>query len=207
MKKKYIIIIIILLVLLTPLLFLKKINIEEERNFEFNVDKSYLEVVKNILNKKSLEEVLEKNNAVLIEKKWEYLNIEPLFLLRPRMWEVDGKMHFKIKKADKNLGPIELEFQQTINYNKDNLKIDVFLEKEKDFLKKYENHINIIPNYEKTRIKIKNLIKIEMFIFSFLKPYIHKKLNKFIEEDIIKIKENIKKQVEKQNSLISIPIK
>lgn len=207
MKKKYIFIILTVLLIIFPILFLKQIDLQEEREENFSVRKSYLEVIKNILNKKSLEEILEKNNAVLIEKKWEYLNVDTQFILRPRTWEVNGKMHFKIKKIDKDLGSIELKFQQTIEYNRNRLDIKVVLEEEKKYLKNYENIIEITPNGNETKIKVKNLIKINILMLSFLKNYLNQKLNNFIEEDIKKIKNNIKKQVEKQNSLISIPIK
>lgn len=207
MKKKYIFIILTVLLIIFPILFLKQIDLQEEREENFSVRKSYLEVIKNILNKKSLEEILEKNNAVLIEKKWEHLNVDTQFILRPRTWEVNGKMHFKIKKIDKDLGSIELKFQQTIEYNRNRLDIKVVLEEEKKYLKNYENIIEITPNGNETKIKVKNLIKINILMLSFLKNYLNQKLNNFIEEDIKKIKNNIKKQVEKQNSLISIPIK
>lgn len=197
--------IFIFLILTICCLFVKE-EVAKEKQISFKINKPYFQSLRSLASKESLENILEKNNAKLVKKEWEHLDLQTDFILRPRTWTVDGKLNFQIRKKDSNLGEIILNLSQKIDYSKDNLIIKVTLNDTEKEVKEYQNKIIIKPQNEITLVEISNKIKIKKTIPFFMKNYMHEKVEEFAEKDLETISENIKEQINKKKSLISIPI-
>jgi hypothetical protein len=101
-----------------------KKTIETEKSLSFLVDKEFSLIRKSLVQGKFEEEILKINNATVLEKKWNDLN---LHLERPlrkdRYWDLKGNMVAKIKINNDNTGKEEIEMNHNIEVGSSNVKI------------------------------------------------------------------------------------
>jgi hypothetical protein len=173
----------------------KNISSYSNKEESFVSDKPFLVVIKNLATKKSFEEIIEQNDAVLEEKTWDYLDISiPKRVLKIREYELNGKMNFSILKKDLDLGELRLFFEQLIHLDKKSLNIKIDLLKEHKNVIIYNKTVEIVPLDEKSsKIFIKSEIKINKFIPFFYENYMNEKVEKNNEKDILELKNNLKK--------------
>ena len=173
----------------------KNISSFSSKEESFVSDKPFLVVIKNLATKKSFEEIIEQNDAVLEEKTWDYLDISiPKRVLKIREYELNGKMNFSILKKDLDLGELRLFFEQLIHLDKKSLNIKIDLLKEHKNVIIYNKTVEIVPLDEKSsKIFIKSEIKIKKFIPFFYENYMNKKVEKNNKKDILELKNNLKK--------------
>jgi hypothetical protein len=161
----------------------------------FVVDKPYLSVVKNLSKKDSLEGIVRENDATLIEKSWENFNIDvPRRVLRVKDYKISGILYFKIEKNDSFLGKMVIPFVQTVNFDRNTLKIDIKLREIQKNLIFYEKNIKITPisDENKTFVEIKSELTVKNKIPFFFKDFMDKKVTENNKNDIKKLESNLK---------------
>lgn len=173
-----------------------KVNISNSHIEEsIIIEKPFLVVLKNLAKKSSFEKIIEQNDANLIEKKWDYLNVEvPRRILRIKDYQLNGVMNFSIEKYDKDLGKLELKFIQNIHLDENLLIIKINLYEQHKNIILYEKNIKVQPIDQKTsKISIKSEIKIKKYIPFFIKNNMNEKVQKNNEKDILNLINNLKK--------------
>jgi hypothetical protein len=195
MKKMLFCFLLICFLIISFFLTFKNISSFSSKEESFVSDKPFLVVIKNLATKKSFEEIIEQNDAVLEEKTWDYLDISiPKRVLKIREYELNGKMNFSILKKDLDLGELRLFFEQLIHLDKKSLNIKIDLLKEHKNVIIYNKTVEIVPLDEKSsKIFIKSEIKIKKFIPFFYENYMNKKVEKNNKKDILELKNNLKK--------------
>jgi hypothetical protein len=175
----------------------------ESSSFEqisFTIDRPYLEVVQNLAKKDSLEKIVEQNDATLVEKSWKNFNIEvPQRVLRIKEYTINGVLDFVIEKHDKFLGNLNIPFTQSINFDKNMLKIDTKLQKNHEKVTFYEKNVEITPflSENKTFVEIKSKLSIKNKIPFFAKEIMDKKVNENNKNDVKKLENNLKNMLNK----------
>lgn len=175
----------------------------ESSSFEqisFVIERPYLEVVQNLAKKDSLEKIVEQNDAILVEKLWKNFNIEvPQRVLRIREYKINGVLDFVVEKHDKFLGNLNIPFTQTVNFDKNMLKIDIKLQKNHEKVTFYEKSIEITPflSENKTFVEIKSKLSIKNKIPFFVKEIMDKKVDENNKKDVKKLEDNLKNMLNK----------
>jgi hypothetical protein len=169
----------------------------------FVLDEPFLMLIKDLAKKDSFEKIIEQNDAILVDKTWNYLEIDlPKKILRIREYQMNGELKFTIQKHDESLGNIELKFIQIIHLDKDLLKVNIHLIKEHKNVILYNKILEIRPmNQYSSNIYIKSELKIKKFIPFFAKNYMNEKVKKNNEKDVILLKNNLKKLTKSQIKL------
>lgn len=166
-----------------------------DQQISFTIEKPYLEVVQNIAKKDFLEKIIEQNDAVLVEKTWKNFDIQvPQRVLRIKEYKIHGNLDFLIEKHDKFLGNLLIPFTQTINFDKNMLKIDTNLQKSHEKITFYEKNIEITPflDENKTFVEIKSKLSIKNQIPFFLKETMDKKVDENNKKDVKKLEDTLK---------------
>ena len=193
--KNYIII-TILLVIFCAFAFFSIIKHESlsEEEVSFVLNKPYINVVKSLSTKESLEKAIETNNAKLCEKYWEFFTIEiPRPIFRIRNYKLEGKLIFFVEKNDKELGYLYLPFEQNVTLNKNEFYIQIKLQQPQSNIIKYIKTIEINPLEDQTKIKIKSELLVSKNIPFFLRKFMDNKVKN------INIQKTIGKKKNKNN--------
>lgn len=162
-----------------------------EENATIVLDQTYFSAIKKLATKNSLEKIAEKNNSKIIDKNWEYLNLEMPKILRPKTWIVDGKLNFSTKTIDKDLGEMQLDFCQDVNIEKENFIIKTYLSKPCANILEYNKEIKIIPLDKKIQIELSSKIKITKKIPAYFADYMNKQVKEHNKKDLEDLKNNL----------------
>ena len=182
----------------------KESNIEQS----FEVNKPYFSVLKDFSAKNSLEKIVEQNNAVLLDKKWEYLNLEVVRIRKPRQWNVDGRLIFTIETKDNDLGKQKLEFHQDINLKNNVMLITTGLTSPGKNIISCERTIKFFEGdqKDKTLVEIESKLVIKKFIPSFFIKTMDKKVEENNLREVENLKNNILEATKGDDAKFSIPI-
>ena len=158
----------------------------------FDINKSYLSVVKSLANKESLEKTLEENDAKLQHKQWQNFTVEvPKRILKIREYKLDGKLDFLIEKNDDSLGKLNLPFEQNIIINKDVFNINTQLKSPQKNVLLCNKVITIIPAEEIVKVNIKSELKVKKTIPYFFKDFMDNKVKESNKNSFLKLKNNL----------------
>ena len=165
---------------------------------EFTIEKPYLQVIKGLATKNSLEKIVEDSDGVVTNKNWENFNVEiPQRILRIRDYKIEGTMTFTVEKKDKELGELRLPFIQKINLDKEVFSLKTNLTSPQPQILAYEKIVEISPSLEdalpKTHVSAKSELKIRKTIPFFFKEYMDKKVAETNRRDLEQLKSNIQR--------------
>lgn len=201
--------VLILLISCAILCFLNE-NHTKQSNIKqsFEVNKPYLGVLKDFSTKNSLEKIVEQNNAVLLDKKWEYLNLEVVRIRKPRQWNVDGRLIFTIETKDSDLGKQKLEFYQDINLKNNVMIIKTSLVSPGNNIIVCERTIKFFEEdqKDKTLVEIESKLLVKKMVPKFFIKNMDKKVDENNMKEVENLKNNILEAIKGQNAIISIPI-
>jgi len=174
---------------------------------EFIMEKPYLQVIKGLATKNSLEKIVEDSDGVVTNKNWENFNVEiPQRILRIRDYKIEGTMTFTVEKKDKELGGLRLPFIQKINLDKEIFSLKTNLTSPQPQILAYEKIVEISPSLEdalpKTHVSAKSELKIRKTIPFFFKEYMDKKVAETNRRDLEQLKSNIMK-ISNQKSVVT----
>jgi len=174
---------------------------------EFIMEKPYLQVIKGLATKNSLEKIVEDSDGVVTNKNWENFNVEiPQRILRIRDYKIEGTMTFTVEKKDKELGELRLPFIQKINLDKEIFSLKTNLTSPQPQILAYEKIVEISPSLEdalpKTHVSAKSELKIRKTIPFFFKEYMDKKVAETNRRDLEQLKSNIMK-ISNQKSVVT----
>lgn len=174
---------------------------------EFTIEKPYLQVIKGLATKNSLEKIVEDSDGVVTNKNWENFNVEiPQRILRIRDYKIEGTMTFTVEKKDKELGELRLPFIQKINLDKEVFSLKTNLTSPQPQILAYEKIVEISPSLEdalpKTHVSAKSELKIRKTIPFFFKEYMDKKVAETNRRDLEQLKSNIMK-ISNQKSAVT----
>ena len=174
---------------------------------EFTIEKPYLQVIKGLATKNSLEKIVEDSDGVVTNKNWENFNVEiPQRILRIRDYKIEGTMTFTVEKKDKELGELRLPFIQKINLDKEVFSLKTNLTSPQPQILAYEKIVEISPSLEdalpKTHVSAKSELKIRKTIPFFFKEYMDKKVAETNRRDLEQLKSNIMK-ISNQKSVVT----
>jgi len=182
-----------------------KKTIETEKSLSFLVDKEFSLIRKSLVQGKFEEEILKINNATVLEKKWNDLN---LYLERPlrkdRYWDLKGNMIAKIKINNDNTGKEEIEMNHNIEVGSSNVKILASLENpiEKIGLTTLEQEIKLEPGQQnKTIANVRIKMKVKRMIPSVMEKYAQEKLDSAANDYIEKTKHIIESMPETKTGI------
>lgn len=181
---------------------------ESDIKQSFEVNKPYISVLKDFSTKSSLEKIIEQNNAVLLDKKWEHLNLEVIRIRKPRQWSVDGRLIFTIETKNSDLGNQKLEFFQNISLKNNIMLITTGLTTPGKNIILCERTIKFFENDQKD----KTLVEIEskLSVKKLLPKFLIKTMDKKVKENNLKEIENLRNNIleaTKEDSGFSIPIR
>ena len=174
---------------------------------EFTIEKPYLQVIKGLATKNSLEKIVEDSDGVVTNKNWENFNVEiPQRILRIRDYKIEGTMTFTVEKKDKELGELRLPFIQKINLDKEVFSLKTNLTSPQPQILAYEKIVEISPSLEdalpKTHVSAKSELKIRKTIPFFFKEYMDKKVAETNRRNLEQLKSNIMK-ISNQKSVVT----
>ena len=174
---------------------------------EFTIEKPYLQVIKGLATKNSLEKIVEDSDGVVTNKNWENFNVEiPQRILRIRDYKIEGTMTFTVEKKDNELGELRLPFIQKINLDKEVFSLKTNLTSPQPQILAYEKIVEISPSLEdalpKTHVSAKSELKIRKTIPFFFKEYMDKKVAETNRRDLEQLKSNIMK-ISNQKSVVT----
>jgi len=180
---------------------------ESDIKQSFEVNKPYISVLKDFSTKSSLEKIVEQNNAVLLDKKWERLNLEVIRIRKPRQWTVDGRLIFTIETKNSDLGNQKLEFFQNISLKNNIMLITTGLTTPGKNIILCERTIKFFENDQKD----KTLVEIEskLSVKKLLPKFLIKTMDKKVKENNLKEIENLRSNIleaTKEDSGFSISI-
>lgn len=194
MNKKllFVVVTICFFIFCLKLIYIEHISSNLE-TIEFIIKKPYLVVVAELGEKESLEEAIENSGAKLISKEWKNFElIKPDKRLRFREYKLFGDLNFKILKNDLYLGVLSLDFNQKINLNKEEFRVETKLSNANKKILNLNKTIIIYPNEGKlidnVKVKIKSEIKIKNKIPFFMSKIMDEKLKKSNMLDLEKTK-------------------
>ena len=181
---------------------------ESDIKQSFEVNKPYISVLKDFSTKSSLEKITEQNNAVLLDKKWEHLNLEVIRIRKPRQWSVDGRLIFTIETKNSDLGNQKLEFFQNISLKNNIMLITTGLTTPGKNIILCERTIKFFENDQKD----KTLVEIEskLSVKKLLPKFLIKTMDKKVKENNLKEMENLRNNIleaTKEDSGFSILIR
>jgi hypothetical protein len=104
-------------------------------------------------------------------------------------------LYFSIEKHDKNLGYLNLPFEQDIKIDKDIFTIKTNLKEPQKNIKVYNKIIEIFPSKNdpfKTSVIIKSELKISKFIPFFFKDFMDKRVIESNKKDLDNLINNLK---------------
>ena len=183
-------------------------NHTKESNIKQSVEvnKPYLNVLKDFSTKNSLEKIVEQNNAVLLDKKWEYLNLEVVRIRKPRQWNVDGRLIFTIETKDDDLGSQKLEFYQDIDLKNNVMIIKTSLVSPGKNIILCERTIKFFEKdqKDKTLVEIESKLEVKKLIPKFFIKTMDKKVDENNLREVENLKNNILEATKGENAIISI---
>lgn len=199
---------ILLSILAILCFFIENHTSKSEIKQSFEIDKPYLSVLKDFSTKNSLEKIIEQNNAVLLDKKWQYLNLEVIRIRKPRQWNIDGKLNFTVETQDESLGKQKLDFYQDVSLKNDTMNIKTGLISSSKNIVLCERTIKFVKKdqEDKTLVEIEAKLSVKKIIPKFLIQKMDKKLNESNEKEVENLKNNILAATKGSESLFSIPI-
>lgn len=198
--------VLILLISCAILCFLNE-NHTKQSNIKqsFEVNKPYLNVLKDFSTKNSLEKIVEQNNAVLLDKKWEYLNLEVIRIRKPRQWNVDGRLIFTIEINNSDLGKQKLEFYQDIDLKNNVMIIKNGLVSPGKSIILCEKTIKFFEkDKDKTLVEIESKLEVKKLIPKFFIEIMDKKVDENNLKEVENLKNNILEATKGENAIISI---
>lgn len=159
----------------------------------FIIEKPFISVIKNLATKDSLEKTIEESDGVLVEKNWDYLNLEvPRRILRIKDYVLNGKMNFVVEKNDSDLGQLRLPFVQNVHLDDQVFSIETSLVDAQKNILSYNKNIVIKPiDNNKTEVALKSEIKVKKFIPFFYEKYMNDKVEKNNKQDLEDLKNNL----------------
>jgi hypothetical protein len=179
----------------------KRSNIKQS----FEVNKPYLNILKDFSTKNSLEKIVEQNNAVLLDKKWEYLNLEVIRIRKPRQWNVDGRLIFTIEINNSDLGKQKLEFYQDIDLKNNVMIIKNGLVSPGKSIILCEKTIKFFEkDKDKTLVEIESKLEVKKLIPKFFIETMDKKVDENNLKEVENLKNNILEATKGENAIISI---
>jgi len=192
MQKKYIFPILFFVLLTISYFCFKNHESHSLKKIEFVIEKPYLNLIRNLAKKDSLEKIIEKNGIEITNKKWhEFIVDVPDRVIRLRQYKLEGHFEFTVVKKDNYLGKLILPFEQKTLVDFQDLIIKTKLIKPNDFVTFCEKKIKIYPKNKMTAIEVSSEIKIKKFIPFMFEELMDKKVNEFNEQDINNFKENL----------------
>jgi hypothetical protein len=198
--------VLILLISCAILCFLNE-NHTKQSNIKqsFEVNKPYLNVLKDFSTKNSLEKIVEQNNAVLLDKKWEYLNLEVIRIRKPRQWNVDGRLIFTIEINNSDLGKQKLEFYQDIDLKNNVMIIKNGLVSPGKSIILCEKTIKFFEkDKDKALVEIESKLEVKKLIPKFFIETMDKKVDENNLKEVENLKNNILEATKGENAIISI---
>lgn len=173
---------------------------EDEKKIELVIDKPYFSSIKEIITKNLLEKIAEKNNSKITKKKWDYLNLEMPRIIRPKTWNINGKLKFSTFSKNEDFGELKLNFIQDVDIEKDILIIKTYLNEPTVNILEYKKEIKIQPFNDKTKLFLLSKIKIQKTIPEFFSEYMNEKVKKYNEIEIQKLKDELLKIIKNSKS-------
>jgi hypothetical protein len=162
---------------------------------EFTIDKPYLQVVKGLATKNSLEKIVEDSDGVIAKKNWKSFNVEmPQMALRIREYKIEGELEFTVNKKDSDLGELKLPFVQKMNLDKHVLSLDTELAEPQPSIPAYSKTVEVSPLVEedmKTHVMAKSELKVRKTIPFFFKDHMDRKVAESNKRDLDRLKSNI----------------
>lgn len=207
--KKYIIPLSTALLIAIGYLCLESHESQSTKQIEFVIEKPYLNIVKELATKNSLEKMVEESDGTVTRKNWEFMNIEvPDRILRLKAYKIDGLLKFVVEKKDHDLGDLKLPFVQKMNLDSSMLTIETKLEEPQTGIRAYEKKVEISPVTEdkritpSTHVSIRSELKVRKTIPFFLKKNMDDKVSETNEKDLEQLKKNITGMAE-QKSIVT----
>ncbi|NBT57350.1 hypothetical protein EBT16_01050 [bacterium] len=163
---------------------------------DFTIDKPYLQVVKGLATKNSLEKIVEDSDGVIEKKNWKNFNVEiPQMALRLKEYKLEGELEFTVNKKDHDLGELQLPFVQKMNLDKNLLSLDTGLTDPQPSIPVYNKTVEISPLVEedilKTHVVAQSELKVKKTIPFFFKSHMDKKVAESNRRDLERLKLNI----------------
>jgi hypothetical protein len=204
--KKYTIPLLTALIISAGYLCLESHESQSTEQMEFVIEKPYLNVVKGLATKNSLEKMVEESDGLVTRKHWEFLNVEvPDRILRLKAYKIEGLLKFVVEKKDHDLGDLKLPFAQKMNLDSHMLTIETRLEETQASILTYEKKVEISPVIEDNRITpsthvaVKSELKVRKTIPFFLKKHMDGKVAETNKKDLKRLKENISVMAEQKS--------
>lgn len=205
--KKYILPVIGTILIACGYLSLEVHESQSTEQIEFTIDKPYLQVIKGMATKNSLEKIVEENEGAVTKKNWENFNVEiPQRIIRIRDYKLEGTMTFTVEKKDKDLGELKLPFIQKMNLDKEVFSLKTNLTCPQRQIPAYDKTVEISPSLEdsmpKTHVIVKSELKIKKTIPFFFREYMDKKVAETNRKDLEQMKSNIL-EISNQKSVVT----
>lgn len=174
---------------------------------EFTIEKPYLQVIKGLATKNSLEKIVEDSDGTVTQKHWENFEVEvPQRILRIKEYKLEGTLVFTVEKKEHDLGELKLPFTQKMNLNKEVLSLKTNLTSPQPQILAYEKIVEISPSLEdslpKTHVSAKSELRIRKTIPFFFKEYMDKKVAETNRRDLEQLKANII-EISNQKSVVT----
>ena len=205
--RKYILPILGSLILLLAYLCLEKHESHSEESLEFTIDKPYLQTVRNLATKNSLERIAEDNNATVTGKYWDHFNVEvPQKILRLKDYKINGTLRFTVSKEDPDLGDLRLTFVQDMDLDEHILRLNTKLLMPDPKIPVISKMVEISPLVEedmpKTHVLARSELKVRKTIPFFLRDHMDKMVEESNRKDLERLKNKIM-EVSEQKNLIT----
>lgn len=191
---KYIIPALILLIPALLYLSLERHESHSERTIEFTIDRPFLQVVRNLATKNSLERIAEDNDATVTGKYWENFNVEvPQRILRIRDYRLDGTLKFTVERNDQDLGPLRLNLAQHMNLDDRGLRLDTGLVRPDPNVTELSKIVEITPvrDSQATGVRVVSRIGVSKTIPFFLGDHMDLKVRDNNDEGLRRLRERI----------------
>lgn len=178
---------------------------------EFTIDKPYLQVVKGLATKNSLEKIVEDGEGAVTKKNWDHFNVEiPTRIIKLREYKLDGTLTFTVEKKDKDLGELKLPFVQKMKLDKQILSLDTNLVVPHPNIPVCEKTVEISPLFEedvlKTHVLARSELKIRRTIPFFFKKHMDEKVAETNRKDLENLKANILSLSEQKSTVTFIRV-
>jgi hypothetical protein len=192
--RKYILALVGSLIPLLLYLSLEEHEHHSLKSIDFTIDRPFLQVVRNLATKNSLERIAEDNDATVTGKYWENFNVEvPQRILRLRDYRLEGTLKFTVERLDPDLGRLRLTLTQNMDLDETGLRLETHLARPDRNVTELSKTVEITPirDRQATGVRVVSQLGVSKTIPFFLKEHMDMKVDDNNDEGLRRLRERI----------------
>ena len=176
--------------------------VREASAIEFVMDTPFKEVQKSVRRGNFEQETLRINNAEMASKQWQDKHLDIRRPLKPdRHIEFTGRLLARVRVNNEKAGKIEVDLVEDICYATDRIEVKNALARPLAIgVSDMRQEILMIPNGDKTYVKLSSNITLKRFIPFFMVEYARKKVKAATVDSVQKM-EYVIRNLGKQNEI------